>query len=61
MGEPGLLENLARRAGLVPERADEVEVLGSLRPIAVARLPARQHPHEPCCEDASGGRTLASD
>lgn len=26
IGEPGVLEDLARRAGLAPERADEVEV-----------------------------------
>ena len=25
-GEPGVLEQLARQAGLIPERADEVEV-----------------------------------
>jgi hypothetical protein len=32
IGEPGVLEDLARRAGLTPERADEVDVpYGSYR------------------------------
>jgi SAM-dependent methyltransferase len=38
LGEPGVLEDLARKAGLTPERADEVEV-----PFAFSDQPTLEH------------------